>query len=222
MHHLKRPIPTGLLIAIEGIDGGGKSTLAAGLAQWCGERGIACLLSKEPTSNVWGRELRASAKAGRVSLERELELFVLDRRMHVENSIRPALAEGSLVILDRYYFSTAAYQGARGADIPLVLRTNEAFAPVPHITLLLDLPPQAGLERIRRRGDVPNHFENEENLATCRKLFVQSLQGRPHVLLDATQSPKAVFLQSLQAVQQAAALQLGCSMEDPRLAVFSE
>src|SRR4051812_36123605 len=109
-------IPGGLLIAVEGIDGAGKTSVAALLAQYCGERGIACVVSEEPTSLKWGRELRRSAQEGRLTLDAELEFFRKDREMHVAGTIRSALEQGHVVIVDRYYWSTAAYQGARGAD----------------------------------------------------------------------------------------------------------
>ncbi len=114
---MKNPIPGGLLIAVEGIDGAGKTTVAAILAQWCGERGFACNFSKEPTSLQYGKILRESAKTGRLSAEEEVELFFKDRQEHVKRSIGPALADNSVVVLDRYYWSTAAYQGARGGEL---------------------------------------------------------------------------------------------------------
>ena len=128
---MKTPIPGGLLVAIEGIDGTGKSTVAATLAQWCGERGLACVFSKEPTSLSHGQKLRQSMETGRLSIDEELELFRLDRKEHVERSIGPALKENSIVILDRYYWSNAAYQGARGVDYQQIIASNEAIAPVP-------------------------------------------------------------------------------------------
>lgn len=203
---MKRPIPGGLLIAVEGIDGAGKTTVATLLAQWCGERGLGCLLSKEPTSLKWGEELRASAKQGRLTLERELELFVKDRRDHVTRSIGPALAEGNIVILDRYYWSTAAYQGARGADHWQIVQENEAFAPKPDVFLLLDMDVEAGLARIRKRGDEPNHFEAHDALATARQIFLQLAAKDPAVacVLDSSKPQKQTFHDALHALQTAA------------------
>ena len=165
-------IPGGLLVAVEGIDGAGKTSVATVLAQFCGERGIACTLSKEPTGLRWGTELRRSANEGRLTLEREMELFELDRRDHVNRTIQPALDEGNIVILDRYYWSTIAYQGSRGADTALIRQRNEAFAPKPDLFLLLDVPVRVGIERIRLRGDKPNLFESEAPLAKAREIFL--------------------------------------------------
>ena len=128
---MKALIPGGLLLAVEGIDGAGKTSTAALLAQYCGERAIACTLSKEPTSLKWGTELRRSAQAGRLTLDEELRLFRLDRAMHVRGTIQPALDAGWIVIVDRYYWSSAAYQGARGAGRSSGAPQPLAWAPTP-------------------------------------------------------------------------------------------
>ncbi len=168
-----------MLVAIEGIDGAGKSSIATLLAQWCGERGLGCMLSKEPTSLKWGQELRTSAKAGRLTLERELELFALDRRDHVGRAIAPALAEGNIVILDRYYWSTAAYQGARGADVAAIIREHETFAPAPDMYFVMNLDVDAGLQRIRMRGDRPNLFESKDALLRAKEIFIDLARDNP-------------------------------------------
>jgi dTMP kinase len=170
---MKRPIPGGLLVAVEGIDGAGKTSISTLLAQWCGEMGLGCTISKEPTSRKWGQELRASSREGRLTLERELELFELDRRDHIEASIRPSLAEGNIVILDRYYWSTAAYQGGRGGDFRNIFQHHAAFAPRPDLVLVLDLEVESGLRRIQQRGDKPNLFEDKDALGKARNIFLQ-------------------------------------------------
>src|SRR5689334_18751024 len=117
----------GFLLVIEGIDGAGKSTLQRQLAEWCRGAGLQVITSREPTDGPHGRALRESARSGRLALQDELDLFLKDRREHVETLIRPALERGDVVILDRYYFSTAAYQGARGLDPAEIIQANEAF-----------------------------------------------------------------------------------------------
>ena len=106
----------GLFIVLEGIDGTGKSSHAKRLASYFSSLGREVVLSREPTDGPWGRKLRDSASTGRLEPAEELEYFLRDRREHVEKLIRPALAEGKVVILDRYYFSTMAYLGARAFD----------------------------------------------------------------------------------------------------------
>jgi dTMP kinase len=118
-------------------------------------------------------------------LEEELELFELDRREHVTQFIQPALENGTVVLLDRYYFSTAAYQGARGADAEKILSRNEAFAPAPDLVLLLDCEPALSLERIRARGGGTDAFERLEALEQVRNIFL-SIQ-RPFIrVVDAS------------------------------------
>jgi dTMP kinase len=195
-----------LLVAVEGIDGTGKTTVSATLAQWCGERGLMCDFSKEPTSLRYGRQLRESAKTGRLSVQEELELFLKDRVDHVARSIRPALEADAIVILDRYYWSTAAYQGARDVDFDQIIRDNEACAPVPDLILLLDIEPPSGIKRIHRRGDTPNSFEESESLHRARAIFrtLHERGDRPSVLIDAALGVGAVWKEALQAFQQAA------------------
>jgi dTMP kinase len=194
-----KPIaPGGLLVAIEGVDGAGKTTVSALLAQYCGERGIACTLSKEPTGLGAGVTLRESAKNGRATPAAELALFLEDRAAHVHRSIRPALDFGAVVILDRYYWSTAAYQGARGIDPFAIIAANEKIAPTPDLVILLDLPPADGLTRVRARGDVPNTFETEDALQQSRDIFLQlhRAYSDTSVRIDATPDLRAVHAQA--------------------------
>jgi len=202
---MKTPIPGGLLVAIEGIDGTGKSTVAATLAQWCGERGLACVFSREPTNVSHGRRLRESMETGRLSLEEELELFRLDRKEHVERSIAPALAENEIVILDRYYWSNAAYQGARDAHVAQIIAANEAIAPVPDLILWMDIDVRESLARIHGRGDVPNDFEAREPLEKTRAIFtaLHERGDRPSVRIDASRDLRAVCADALRVFKEA-------------------
>ena len=197
---MKRPIPGGLLISIEGIDGAGKTSVATALAQWCGERGLACHMSKEPTGVSFGETLRKSAQSGRLSLDDELDLFMLDRREHVARMISPALKEQSIVILDRYYWSTAAYQGARGADATKIIDDNLTFAPKPDLTILIDVPVTIGRARIGKRGETPNEFEDRKGLEKAREIFLQLQANEPHSRLIDGQGPlKDVIVEALVA-----------------------
>lgn len=170
----------GLFIVIEGIDGTGKSTQAKRLGEWFESQGREVVISREPTDGPWGRKLRESAATGRLSPQDELQYFLNDRRQHVEEKITPALSEGKVVILDRYYFSTMAYQGARGFDPAEIRRMNEEFAPIPDLLLILDLDVDTAHQRIGHRGDSTNEFEKKENLQRCREIFL-SLMDEPFV-----------------------------------------
>ncbi len=165
-------MPEGLFIVIEGIDGTGKSTQAKRLGEWFTAQGREVVLSYEPTAGPWGRKIRETGATGRLSAEDELQYFLNDRRQHVAELIAPSLAAGKVVILDRYYFSTMAYQGLRGLD-PREIRTmNEAFAPIPDRLLIMDLDVDTALRRIGARGDAANAFEKRHDLERCREIFL--------------------------------------------------
>lgn len=152
------------------------------------------VLSKEPTNGPWGTQLRQSAATGRLSADQEAELLIRDRHEHVDTLIAPALARGDIVILDRYFPSMVAYQGAAGLPLDDLLERN-AFAPRPDVLLLLDLPPPTGLARIRARGDAPNHFETQDNLERCRSIFAQLQLPGKHVV-DASADADSVLRQA--------------------------
>ncbi|PPU78409.1 dTMP kinase [Xanthomonas sp. NCPPB 1638] len=198
--------PGGLLIAIEGIDGAGKTTLARSLATALQTSGARVVQSKEPTNGPWGTQLRQSAATGRLSADEEADLLIRDRHEHVDTLIAPALARGDIVILDRYFPSMVAYQGAAGLPLDTLLERN-AFAPRPDVLLLLDLPPATGLSRIRARGDAPNHFETQDNLERCRTIFNRLQLPGKHVL-DASADADSVLRQALAIVAAALAQRL--------------
>src|SRR5438046_10297562 len=165
------PIPRGVLVAVEGTERSGKTTQAERLARYCDEKRLTYILSKEPTSGKYGQLIRNSASRGRLSVEEEIDILLKDRREHVDQVIQPALDQEKVVILDRYYFSTAAYQGA--ADHEIILSRTEAFARQPDLLVILDVSPQTGLQRIRERGDEPNKFETLDSLERARAIFNQ-------------------------------------------------
>lgn len=165
------PFPGGFFLVIEGIDGAGKSTQADTVAQVLSARGLNVVRTGEPTDGPWGRRIRASATEGRMSPEEEVHAFIEDRKQHVAERIRPGLAAGRVIISDRYYFSTVAYQGARGFDPEELMRRNEAFAIEPHLLILIDLPPEVGLARVGLRDGRANEFETLNQLTRSREIF---------------------------------------------------
>lgn len=189
------PPSPGRLIAVEGIDGAGKSTQIERLARALRDSGVDVVCSKEPTDGAWGKKLRESALTGRMSLDEELEYFIQDRRQHVRELIGPALAAGDTVLLDRYFYSTIAYQGARGADVAALTEQMVAEFPLPEIVFLIDVSPEVGLHRVAQsRGDVPNEFERAESLRDVREVFLSLEQARPEVeRIDGRPSEDAVF-----------------------------
>ena len=169
------PVTRGVLIVLEGIDGSGKTTLARNLAAALAAEGHEVVSTREPTDGPYGKQIRALAASGRhgVTPEQELELFMADRRQHVAEVVRPALARGAVVVQDRSYFSTVAYQGERGLDRAELLALGEAVAPRPDVLLVVDLPAEAAVARIRAARDHgTDDFEAVDALARIREVFL--------------------------------------------------
>ena len=182
----------GLLVVLEGIDGSGKTTQARRLLRRLRRRDLKAAFFREPTRGKWGREIkRQAARADSLTPEQELELFVKDRRENVAKNLLPALAAGKVVVLDRYYFSTIAYQGAKGLDPGRIRRLNEAFAAPPDLVVVLDVDAGAGLARIRGRKTRDELFEREDYLVRVREIF-RGFKGPRIVHLDGRLDPRAV------------------------------
>ncbi len=191
---------SGILIAVEGIDGAGKTTQVQLLTAALREAGEPVTTSREPTDGVWGRRIKDSAKNGRLSLEDELLAFIKDRQEHVARVIGPALAAEGIVILDRYFYSTIAYQGARGADPTVLKHQMEEFAPVPDLVFILDIEARSAIERIALlRGDIPNKFEDVDSLEKARAIF-NSLTAPNIRQLNGRLAPEAIHHQCLEAL----------------------
>ena len=145
------------LIVFEGIDGSGKTTLSRMFHAHLLKNGCAAVWLREPTDSPLGDRIRRTAQDyDSISIQEELELFIADRRWDVKENILPALAAGKSVVLDRYYYSNACYQGARGLDVQGILHANQEFAPEPDIVFLIDVEVDRALARIstgpRRHG----------------------------------------------------------------------
>ena len=168
----------GWLIVFEGIDGTGKSTQCREMERYLDKKGISVVRLREPTDGIWGQKIREILTVGRgdVTREEELSWFIEDRREDVKNNILPALNLNKVVLLDRYYYSTAAYQGALGLDPDSILRDNEDFAPVPDRAYIFTAPPEECLARIESSREAHSSFEKLEYLKKVQKIF-NSFQG---------------------------------------------
>ncbi|HYV86612.1 MAG TPA: dTMP kinase [Patescibacteria group bacterium] len=143
-------------ITFEGIEGSGKTTQIQLLSAHLEERGVDHVLTREPGGTVIGDQVRRLVLDPAVPMVPacELLLYAAARAQHLDQVIRPALAEDRLVLCDRFADATIAYQGyGRGLPIDLIetLHALEALALVPDLTLLFDLDPSAALPRARRR-----------------------------------------------------------------------
>lgn len=162
----------GVLIVFEGTDGTGKSTQLSLLEKFLQNNHYPVITTREPTEGTYGQQIRQlyMHRDSRTPRE-ELELFLADRKEHVDNLINPSLASGKIVLCDRYFLSTVAYQGAIGFDVNELLSLN-SFAPNPDIALLFHAPLDTGEKRITEgRGESLNDFEQIENLQKVAAIF---------------------------------------------------
>jgi len=162
----------GRFITLEGPEGSGKTTAARHLAAWLRDRGRTVVLTQEPGGTPLGDEIRRIVLHMR-GMSDDLDpradalLYAAGRAQHVERVIRPALERNDWVVCARYLDSSLAYQGAGYGNDMVELRRLQDFATgglLPDLTLLLDVPVEAGLERTRRRAEW-NRFEDTEELA---------------------------------------------------------
>jgi dTMP kinase len=153
------------------------------------------LLTREPTNGPAGRRLRdyLVGEQRHLTPGEELALFQADRREHVEKTIRPALEQGWVVITDRYYYSSAAYQGALGLDPAEILAESEAFAPRPDLVVILTLPPTVALtRRLEARGGETQVSEVPAYLKKVAAIY-DTFEGAEVKRLDAS-SPESEVL----------------------------
>lgn len=198
-------LPRGVLIAFEGIDGAGKTTQLQRARDYLMGQGFEVVSLREPTEGAWGQRIRELAQRGRqgITAREELELFLQDRRENVRQRIRPALAEGKIVLLDRYYYSSMAYQGALGLDPLEIQRMNESFAPPPDLVIVLQVSPSVGLRRLRagRAGKVEPAYEEEAYLRRVQEIFDRL--DEPHIrFVDADQPLPQVTAQIIALLRE--------------------
>lgn len=177
---MQKNMKKGLLIVFEGIDGTGKSTQLDLLAQYLVNKNYPVITTREPTNGQYGVKIRQLyIDRDSISKEEELELFINDRKEHVEQLIQPMLAEHKIILCDRYFLSTAAYQGAVGFDPQEILDQN-SFAPDPDLAMLFLANPELSITRIAGRGDTLNDFEQQDKLEKVSKLFLSL--DKPYIL----------------------------------------
>jgi len=197
----------GKLIVLEGIDGSGKTTIWNLLKNQLDSNRF--VFSREPTDSHHGQKIRSLlAENTRKSDYRKIfELFLEDRKWHLENVIIPALREGRHVILDRFYLSTIAYQGVTGIKPPhelyeLCMKHSRGI--VPDLIIFLHVPLNVALERINYRTLKENMsrtaYEKEDFLKTVSAIYRTYLPKFRHVIIDATRPPEKVFKSVLETI----------------------
>ncbi len=188
-----------MFIVFEGIDGSGKSTQARRLADYMRSISRPVTLTAEPSNSPAG--LKIKSLTSRLPAEVETELFIEDRRHHVQNVIKPALSKGFDVICDRYVYSSAAYQGSCGISPKEIMKRNFEFAPRPDITFLIEIPLEVAIQRIQtNRKGAFSVFEKLESLKLV-DLIYRGLNEKDIKRVDGTQDEETVHRYIIEIVQ---------------------
>ena len=189
-----------MFITFEGIEGSGKSTQIQLLKEFFEKKAQKAFFTKEPGSSEVGKKIRSVLlnKENKIFPQTEIFLIFADRVQHVQEIIKPNLNEGKIVISDRYYDSSIAYQGQReGVDKTEIYELiNMLDLPTPDITFLLDLPVDIGLKRAKNRASL-DRFESEEisfhEGVRQNYLDLQEQNLERIVKIDALQTPDEIF-----------------------------
>jgi dTMP kinase len=202
MHKLKN----GILIAIEGIDGSGKSSLAKNLCDQLLTQHYPVLLTKEPGGTPLGLQLRTIVQEKKVAVcpKAEFMLFATDRAQHFHELIIPALTENKIIISDRMADSSLVYQGyGRGLDREAINAVNNFVMNgiKPTVTIYVKVKPNTAIDRILKRGAQLTSFEKEEGGRFIERLsygFDQLYKNREDVIIvDGNQTQEQVLQETL-------------------------
>jgi dTMP kinase len=206
---LKRPPSSGLFVAFEGVEGAGKGTQIRLAKEWLEEQGAEVLVTREPGGTEVGEQLRKMLldhETGHIEPKTEALLFAASRSQHVASVIRPALAEGKVVITDRYIDSSLAYQGsARGVGEQDVLTLNvwATQGLFPDLVILLHLEPEAGLLRSLEEPD-RIEMEGGDFHAKVSDAYLRIAEEHPErfVIVDADDAPEKVHEGVVEALKR--------------------
>jgi dTMP kinase len=206
------PHVRGRFIALEGLDGAGTTTASRGLAAALEQRGVQTVVTCQPSDRSIGTAIRGHLRAtsSRLDPHALALLFAADRLDHVHGVIEPALAAGTWVICDRYVMSSWAYQGI-DCD-PQWVRSINARAPWPDLTLVLDVAPEVAAARVAARAkeretptDIFDALAVQRRVAAGYAGFLA--EGLPRVIaIDATQPPDAIVAEIVASFANAALL----------------
>ena len=172
----------GVFICVEGLDGSGKTTQAKILVKNLRRRGFDAVYTTEPSVGKVGKLIRSFVlnREDRVPVALEALLFAGDRVDHVETVVKPMLKDCKIVVCDRYVYSTLAYQGAAGLDLEWIECINH-FALKPHLALLVDVPVDVVVKRLKRKKTV---METKRNQEKVREVYLKMVQEKRLVLID--------------------------------------
>ena len=212
----------GIFIAFEGGEGTGKSTQSKLLAQWLELEGETVLLSREPGGTELGKDLRKillGHETGDISPRAEALLYAADRAHHVYSVIRPALDRGEVVISDRYFDSSAAYQGAGRVLNPTEVARISRWATeslYPTLTILIDLPAEIGLGRLQSRDRLEAESNDFHERVRQEYLQIAMIDPERYFVVDGTQSVEEINAQITARVAELPALKRNATRETKR------
>jgi dTMP kinase len=200
-----------MFITLEGIEGSGKSTQILHIFNFLNKLGLKSIITREPGGTRIGRKMRSillDPESSALNPAAELLLYTADRVQHIQEIILPMIEGGSIVICDRYFDATLAYQGvARGLDMTLILDLHKLICRnlKPDLTFLLDLPPDTGLQRALKqlesgsRMDTESRFEKEtiafHERVRAGYLAIAEKEPERFRIIDASQSENQVQAQ---------------------------
>ncbi|MCD6312844.1 MAG: dTMP kinase [Thaumarchaeota archaeon] len=191
---------SGLLIALEGVDGAGKTTVAKKIVRWLRKRGLKARYTCEPTGGPYGKLLRRLAFEKGVDPRIEALLFAADRLYHLRNIVEPLLSEGFIVVSDRYLHSSLAYQSVATGDQRWVEEVNK-FARKPDLGIFLDVVPAEGLKRLKGRRR-RTRFEDEIFLERVRGKYLEYVRLGELVRVEAEKPLNDVFSEVAMIVEK--------------------
>lgn len=207
--------PPGVYVVLEGISGSGKNTVAAQVKEVFAKRGVDSVLVEEPSENF--RNIRTILVDNRADLsdpQLAKACFIADRNVLVENTIKPALDKGGLVVSVRSHLSTAVYQSDGSDSEAYSIMLAHSWVPACDLLIVLDLDVQNALMRISQREKTPGDFEAEEDLKRHRELYLRYaplFNARNYRLIDARRSKDVVAGDVIAAIQECCAGKLGIS-----------
>ncbi|MBE6524163.1 MAG: dTMP kinase [Thermoplasmata archaeon] len=194
---------SGAFIVFEGADGAGKSTLCERISEELRGRGKDAVLTAEPTHEGIGAFIR-SGSAGEISQRTEALLFVADRNDHTE-WIQEQVSQGKIVLCDRYFASTVAYQSARldgdASEMDWLIRINDEFIDIPDAIILLDIDPEVGMGRVGTRGEEISKFERLDFQKQVRSNYLYLAEQYGFDVVDASMTRDEVFKKAMEIIE---------------------
>jgi len=195
------------LIVFEGIDGAGKTTVSRKIVEILSSKGFKTFYTREPSDSPFAQllnDLKTKIDTGPII---DALAMSLDRAFHMINEVEPRLAEGYVVVMDRYYHSTIAYQGAMGADIKWIRDINRVFRR-PDIAFYLDVSVETAMRRIRDKKSRWPFYEFKDFLSKVRDIYLKLVEENELIYVDAERDLNDVINQVIKILREKTSLNI--------------